>query len=91
MVQLYVGLRRAPRSRTTGAGPKKELKAFARAEDIAPGATQTVTLTVKASELGYWDAAAKAMTVEKMAHQLYVGPSSDAGDPNMLTGTFTVQ
>jgi hypothetical protein len=28
------------------------------------------------------------MTVEGMQHQLYVGPSSDATDPNTLTGTF---
>jgi beta-glucosidase len=90
VVQLYVGYDDTAVADPWGR-PEKELKAFARAEDLAPGATATVTLRVKASDLGYWDAAAKAFRVEKMVHQLYVGPSSDAADPNMLTSTFTVQ
>ena len=35
--------------------------------------------------------APEAYVVEKMAHQLYVGPSSDATDANMQKTTFTVQ
>jgi hypothetical protein len=31
------------------------------------------------------------MAVEKMTYQLFVGPSSDAADPNMKTGSFVVQ
>jgi beta-glucosidase len=90
VVQLYVGYPNT--ALTTGWGrPVKELKAFARVGPIAPGATRTATLSVKASDLGYWDAAAKAWTVEKNVHQLYVGPSSDAADPNMRTTTFTIQ
>jgi beta-glucosidase len=90
VVQLYVGYPDTAVSDGWGR-PVKELKAFARAEDVAPGATRTVTLTVKARELAYWDAAAGAMKVEKMPHALRVGPSSDAADPNMLSSTFTVQ
>ncbi len=75
VVQLYVGFANTAVADTWGR-PMKELKAFARAEDIAPGATQTVTLNVKAADLAYWDVAAKAMTVEKMAYPLFVGPSS---------------
>jgi beta-glucosidase len=90
VVQLYVGYDNT--AVTTGWGrPKKELKAFARAENIAPGATQTVTLHVSAGDLGYWDTTAKKFTVEKMAHQLYVGPSADATDANTLPGTFTIE
>ncbi|HYG66363.1 MAG TPA: glycoside hydrolase family 3 N-terminal domain-containing protein [Anaeromyxobacteraceae bacterium] len=90
VVQLYVGY--DDTAVTSGWGrPKKELKAFARAENLAPGATQTVTLTVPASELGYWDTTSKKFVVEKMVHQLYVGPSADAGDPNTLKGTFTIE
>jgi beta-glucosidase len=70
---------------------KKELKAFARVAGLTPGAKQTVTLHVKAADLAYWNVATQKMTVEKMAYQLYVGPSSSAGDPNMKTGTFTIQ
>jgi beta-glucosidase len=90
VVQLYVGY--AGTAVSDGwRRPKKELKAFARAEGIAPGATRTVTLSVKASELGYWDVATKTMKVEKMVHELWVGPSSDTSDPNTLSGTFTVE
>ena len=90
VVQLYVGYNNT--ALKTGWGrPVKDLRAFARAEDLAPGATKTVTLTVKASDLGYWDAESDRWVVEKMDHQLYVGPSSDSAHPNMLKGTFTIQ
>ena len=36
---------------------------------------------MKAADLAYWNVAAQKMTVEKMAYQLYVGPSSDADRP----------
>jgi len=90
VVQLYVGYDNTAVSDTWGR-PKKELKAFARAADIAPGATRTVSLQVKASDLAYWNTTTKQMTVEKMAYQLYVGPSSSSANPNMKTGTFTIQ
>lgn len=90
VVQAYVGFANTAVS-DTWRRPVKELKAFARAEGIAPDETRTVTLQVKASDLGYWSAGAHRMTVEKMAYQLHVGPSSDLSDPNTLTGSFTVQ
>ncbi len=89
VVQLYVGFQGTAVADAWGR-PVKELKAFARLADLAPGATKTATLTVKAADLAYWDVAAKAMTVEKMQHQLFVGPSSDSSDPNMKTGVFTI-
>jgi beta-glucosidase len=90
VVQAYVGY--DDTALTTGWGrPRKELKGFARAEGIAPGETRAVTLTVKASELGYWDVAARAFRVERMTHRLYVGPSSDQADANMRTTTFVVE
>lgn len=90
VVQLYVGY---PNTLVTGGWgrPVKELKGFARAADIAPGETRTVALSVKAKDLAYWDASAKKWTVEKVGHQLYVGPSADASDPNMVTATFSIQ
>lgn len=90
VVQLYVGFGNTALSDTWGR-PQKELKAFARAEDIAPGATRTVSLQVKASDLAYWNVTTRQMTVEKMAYPIYVGPSSSSTDPNMQTGTFTIQ
>jgi beta-glucosidase len=89
VVQLYVGYDQTLVADGWGR-PRKELKAFARAEDIAPGATRTVTLTVEVSDLAYWDTTTRRMTVEGIQYQLYVGPSSDATDPNILTGTFTI-
>jgi beta-glucosidase len=90
VVQAYVGY---PNTQVDDAWgrPVKELKAFARVADLAPDQTETVTLTIPARELAYWDAAADAMRVERMEYQLLVGPSSDASDPNMRTATFTVQ
>ena len=90
VVQLYVGYDNTAVADAWGR-PKKELKGFARLEDIAPGATRTATITVKVADLAYWDTVGKAMVVEKMVHQLYVGPSSDASDANMQKTTFTVQ
>lgn len=90
VVQLYVGFQGTSVDDKWGR-PVKELKGFARLADLAPGATQKATITIKAADLAYWDTTAKAMTVEKMPYQLFVGPSADATDPNMKTGTFTVQ
>jgi beta-glucosidase len=90
VVQLYVGFDNTAVADTWGR-PRKELKAFARVPDMAPGAKQTATLQVKAADLAYWSVAAQKMTVEKMAYQLYVGPSSSTTDPNLQTGSFTIQ
>jgi len=90
VVQLYVGFANTALTDTWGR-PQKELKAFARADGIAPGATRTVSLQVKAADLAYWNVATQQMTVEKMAYPLFVGPSSSSTDPNMMTGTFTIQ
>ncbi len=89
-MQAYVGFDST--AITTGWGrPVKQLAAFARVEGLAPGAKQTVTLTIATSDLAYWDSTAKKLVVEKKAHKLYVGPSADVANPNMLTSTFTIQ
>jgi len=90
VVELYVGFANTAVNDTWGR-PVKELKAFARAEDLAPGEKRVVTLELAAKDLAYWDETAKAWVVEKMAYPIYVGPSSDAADANMLTGTFTIE
>ncbi|TAL35746.1 MAG: hypothetical protein EPN93_09835 [Spirochaetes bacterium] len=95
VVQLYVGFDNTSISASAdpqGWGrPVKELKTFARAADIAPAETRTVTLAVKARDLAYWNAGTDTWVVEKMPYQLYVGPSADSADTNMKTGMFTVE
>jgi beta-glucosidase len=90
VAQLYVGFANTSVSDSIGR-PLKQLEAFARVADLAPGATKTVTLTVNAADLAYWDVASQKMTVEKMTYQLFVGPSSDSSGPNMKTATFAIQ
>jgi beta-glucosidase len=55
--------------------PNKELRGFARVM-IPAGETKTVTINLPASRLAYWNAGAKAMTVENDKVQLMVGSSS---------------
>jgi len=50
--------------------PREGAQGLRPRSDIAPSAKQTATLTVKASDLAYWDETAKTMKVEKMAYQL---------------------
>jgi beta-glucosidase len=89
VVQLYVGYDNTAVSDEWGRSVK-ELKAFVRLADIEPGETRTATLTVDAEDLAYWNTTSDAWEVERMTYQLYVGPSSDVDDPNMQTGSFTV-
>jgi beta-glucosidase len=98
VVQAYVGYENTalvtgtPPSAAAGWGrPVKELKAFGRTKELAPGASETLTMTVKAADLVYWDVATQKYVVEKMVHQLSVAPSADPNDPNKLASTFTVQ
>ncbi|MGM0575795.1 MAG: glycoside hydrolase family 3 C-terminal domain-containing protein [Myxococcota bacterium] len=90
VVQLYVGYDDTSVDDAWGR-PVKELRAFERVDDLAPGETRTVTLAVDVADLAYWDDDAGEWVVERMTHQLYVGPSADAADPNMRTATFTVE
>jgi len=90
VVQLYVGYANTGVDDQWGR-PVKELKAFARATGVAPAAKKTVTLSVPVADLAYWHVDKSEWRVEEMAYELFVGPSSDASDPNMLTGSFTVK
>jgi beta-glucosidase len=81
VAQLYVSF---PGSRVERA--PKELKAFARVT-LAPGETKTVVLDVRAADLAFWDTAASAFVVERLAYGVHVGPSAR---DLPLTGTFTL-
>jgi beta-glucosidase len=57
------------------AWPIRELKGFERVA-IARGATRTVTFTLKAKDLAYWDEAASRWTVEAEPVEIQIGGSS---------------
>jgi beta-glucosidase len=81
-VQLYVGavgsrVERAPRV----------LRAFDQVE-LAPGATERVTLTVAVADLAFWDVAAGAWEVEAIEYRIDVGPNAE---DVQLTETFRVE
>ena len=66
--------------------PVKALKGFARVT-LAPGETRTVTFTLTADELYYWNETTNTYEIDRAAYTVRVGGSSD----NLpLTGTFTV-
>lgn len=71
VVQLYTRQPVAGRSR-----PVRQLKAFTRVE-LAPGETRSVTLTLKAADLGYHDDAGR-YHVDPGQVEVYLGGSSQA-------------
>jgi beta-glucosidase len=71
VVQLYVKHLNSRVSR-----PHMEIRGFERVF-IAPGATRTVDIPLKASDLAYWDAGTGRYVVEKDTLRLMIGASSD--------------
>ena len=70
VVQLYISDKKSSVDR-----PVKELKGFSKVE-LAPGETKEVSITVKGSDLGYFDAAKHAWVVEPGVFEALVGTSS---------------
>ena len=70
VVQLYSSARES-RVRQ----PLKQLRAFTRV-DLAPGQTKTVRLTVKASDLAFWDVTRSRPVVEAGMYDFSVGRSA---------------
>jgi beta-glucosidase len=81
IVQLYIGY-----PNTTARRPKKELKAFTRVS-LGPGESKPVQLSVAAKDMAYWGTA--GWVVEKVAHEVLVGPSSDPS--KLLKAEFTIK
>jgi beta-glucosidase len=69
-VQLYV-----KHIGSTVERPGKELRGFKRVP-LQAGETKTVTLTLPASRIAYWNTTSKSWVVENDKIQLMVGPSS---------------
>lgn len=72
VVQLYVS---APDAAANNK-PDKELKAFAKTQELKPGETATITLTVKAADLASFDEATSSWVVEAGNYKFLVGASS---------------
>lgn len=73
VVQLYVA---APDAKTANK-PEKELKAFAKTRELAPGQSQTVELVVDHSDLASFDEAGSKWVVSPGNYRFMIGASSD--------------
>jgi beta-glucosidase len=82
IVQLYVGF---PGSKVDR--PVKLLRGFERVS-LEPGETKRVSLPVRVKDLAYYDAGAKAWTVERLEYPVLVGGSSRSSD--LLVARFRV-
>jgi len=72
IAQLYVA---APDAKTANK-PEKELKAFAKTRELAPGETQTIELVVPHADLASFDESASKWIVSPGSYQFLIGASS---------------
>lgn len=56
--------------------PEQELKAFAKTENLQPGETTTINLSIPVKDLSYWDEDQTAWNLEKGTYQIKAGNSS---------------
>jgi beta-glucosidase len=70
IAELYVAAQNSSVTR-----PPREVKAFQRVH-LSPGQKTTVTLSVNAQDLAYWDVTKSAWVLEPIAYQVQVGSSS---------------
>jgi len=82
VVQLYVGFPNAKVDR-----PVKLLRGFDKIP-LSSGEKKSVTFTLHARDLAYYDPASSAWRVEPVAHQVLVGGSSRVSD--LLSATFRI-
>lgn len=75
-VQVYVA---AVGSRVERAS--QDLRGFAQVE-LAPSASEDVTVTIRAADLAFWDAEASAWEVEPVTYEIRVG--SHSADPRLV-------
>lgn len=72
VVQLYAA---APDSKALNK-PEKELKAFAKTSELQPGETQTLSLSVKVSDLASFNESASAWITDAGSYNFLIGASS---------------
>lgn len=71
VVQVYISL---PEMNLTT--PKLQLRGFAKARDIAPGKSVTVSVTLDKYAVSYWDVVADTWRAVPGTYGIYVGKSS---------------
>ncbi|QVJ79583.1 beta-glucosidase [Prevotella sp. khp1] len=72
VVELYIS---APDNQAANK-PVKELKAYGKTKQLAPGESETITMTVQAADLASFDESASAWVVAAGEYQFLVGASS---------------
>ncbi len=72
VVELYVA---APDAKTANK-PEKELKAYAKTPELAPGESVTVTMSLSPADFASYDAAQSAWVVDGGEYELLIGASS---------------
>ncbi|GHU70533.1 hypothetical protein FACS189413_11000 [Bacteroidia bacterium] len=72
VVELYVA---APKNQFLSK-PAKELKAFSKTKELAPGETQTIKLSVKTNDLASYDETAKSWITDAGNYRFLLGTSS---------------
>ena len=83
VVQAYISL---PSGKITH--PSLQLRAFTKVHNLAPDATERVTLQLDKYAVSYWDTPAARWKADEGTYQVFVG-SSSASLP--LSGTFVLE
>ena len=73
VVQLYLT---SPTSTATNGEAKRQLKRFVKLNNLAPGDTQRVSLSLSTRDLSVWDEATEDWQVVTGTYTVYVGTSS---------------
>ena len=73
VVQVYVTLP----SSSQLTHPERQLRGFAKAKDLAPGASQTLKIPLNKYAVSYWDDRENAWIAEEGDYTISVGNSSD--------------
>lgn len=71
VVQVYTAL---PDTKIDRA--PQELKAFAKTQELAPGQSETLLISIPIKELSYWDESTSSWQLERGAYQIKIGTSS---------------
>lgn len=71
VVQVYTAV---PESRIVR--PRRELKGFATTDELAPGASEQVTIRIAREDLAYWETRTERWVVEGGDYEIQVGASS---------------
>jgi len=82
VVQLYVGFGASNVDR-----PRKLLRGFEKVA-LHPDETKTVSFAIPVSQLAYYDTNARRWRVERLPHEILVGPSSHSSD--LLKASVTI-